>query len=250
MTDVQRPMGQRGAVASLGMVIALGWLALVLTMSGEHAHTMTGLDLPFLAMWGAMSVAMMLPTIAPLALAYAEVGPGHAASYVGGYLAVWIAIAPLAYALLAVMHNWVWLVAAWVVAGIWQAVPWTRTALQRCRITSNSDHAARSSGSLIAGVRQGAWCTVACLPIMVAGMATAMVVSPIAGTALMVLLTVFMIWEKRGARTAPTREFARTLRISAVAICVLGVGLIGVTAALTWAGQAPASSGHEHHHQS
>jgi len=250
VSQLGRAKGKRGALVSLGLVMALGWLALVLTMPGDHAHTMTGLDLPFLAMWGAMSVAMMLPTIAPLALAYAEVGPGHAASYVGGYLAVWIAIAPLAYALLAVMHNWVWLVAAWLIAGIWQAVPWTRTALQRCRITSDSDHAARSSGSLIAGVRQGAWCTVACLPIMVAGMATAMVVSPIAGTALMVLLTVFMIWEKRGARTAPTREFARTLRISAVAICVLGVGLIGVTAAVTWAGQAPASSGHEHHHQS
>ncbi len=246
MNPAARSTAPLGAVAGLGSALAIGWLALVLTtftMSGDHAHGDAQLDLSFLVMWAAMSVAMMLPTVASLALAYAGLGRGRGVTYVLGYLAVWLATAPLAYALLTFSHERIWLIAAWLVAGLWQAAPWTRTALQQCRVSVGGDDPVGLSDSLIAGLKQGMWCCVACLPLMVAGMALAMLLAPVAGILVMLGLTAVMIWEKWRARTAAPAQFTRLLRISAVAIAVLGVSVVAAT---TWVGSASQS---QHHHQ-
>lgn len=246
MTPAARSTAPLGAVAGLGIALVIGWLALVVTTvstSGDHAHGDAHRDLTFLVMWAAMSVAMMLPTVASLALAYAGLGRGRGVTYVLGYLAVWLATAPLAYALLTVLTERLWLIAAWLVAGLWQAAPWTRTALQQCRVSTGGDDPVGLSDAVVAGLKQGVWCCVACLPLMVAGMAVAMLLAPVAGIVVMVALTAVMIWEKSRARTAAPAKFARLLQLSAVAIAVLGVSLVAAT---TWSGPA---SQNQHHHQ-
>lgn len=239
---------RRAATVGLALTLALGWAIMLVTMWGADGHAMDGLHLSFLLMWAAMSVAMMLPTIAPLALAYAERSFNLGVRYVVGYLAVWCAAAPVAYILVTIINGRSWLVGAWFLASLWQAAPWTRAALQRCRMTTSGDDPGRHAEALIAGVRQGLWCAVACLPLMVAGMAAAMTLAPALGIVLMVLLTILMTWEKSSARTLPGPLLTRYLRLSAVVICVLGVGVVGSATVLGQTPLAPPSPHELHHH--
>ncbi|MFE4634928.1 DUF2182 domain-containing protein [Streptomyces sp. NPDC056773] len=145
--------------------LALGWtlmvliavLAWVLTigqarhMGGTEPGTM-GLALPlFLLLWVVMMAAMMLPSVAPVALTWVRgighrsAGPAraaHVAEFVCGYLLAWTGFGLLAYGALALTGHLVeghpgagrWIGAgAFLLAGLHQFGPLKRVCLRHCR---------------------------------------------------------------------------------------------------------------------
>jgi predicted metal-binding membrane protein len=98
-----------------------------------------------------MMIAMMLPSVAPVAVLWARVirgssaGPGRAARmtmFLGGYLLAWAACGAIAFAALTgtgrvlaaspTAAKWVG-VAIFITAGIYQLTPWKDRCLRRCR---------------------------------------------------------------------------------------------------------------------
>lgn len=135
-------------LAVLLLVSAIAWVFTVYearTM-GNGPGTM-GLDLgTFLGTWGLMMAAMMLPSVAPLAVFYARAVRSHRglrlAGFSAGYLVVWALTGIPAYALLVVSgaaaggHPTVARVGAvllLVVAGLWQFSRAKDYCLVRCR---------------------------------------------------------------------------------------------------------------------
>lgn len=144
------------AVAWILMVF-LAALAWVLTV-GQSRHmgmepgTMS-LALPlFLLLWVVMMVAMMLPSVAPVAITWVRgigrrsaPGPVRAiriAEFVSGYLLAWVGFGLIAYGLLAATGRLVegnaeagrWIgAAAFLLAGLHQFGPLKRVCLRHCR---------------------------------------------------------------------------------------------------------------------
>lgn len=144
--------------------LALGWalllliaaLAWVLTVAqsrdmGMEPGTM-GLALPlFLLLWVVMMAAMMLPSLAPVALTWIQaihrstsgrVRVLRIAEFVGGYLLAWAGFGVLVYAALAATGHLVdshpdagrWIgAAAFLLAGVQQFGPLKRVCLRHCR---------------------------------------------------------------------------------------------------------------------
>ncbi|CAN5323150.1 hypothetical protein BH20ACT8_BH20ACT8_10070 [soil metagenome] len=96
-----------GLVAALFGVAAVAWALAAVQARGMGAMAGTmGLELPaFAGMWTLMMTAMMLPSVAPVALRYARmiVRPKRVriAAFVAGYVGVWAASALPAYGLMA-----------------------------------------------------------------------------------------------------------------------------------------------------
>ena len=103
------------------------------------------------SLWVLMMIAMMLPSVAPVAVLWARVirgssaGPGRAARmtmFLGGYLLAWAACGAIAFAALTgtgrvlaaspTAAKWVG-VAIFITAGIYQLTPWKDRCLRRCR---------------------------------------------------------------------------------------------------------------------
>lgn len=113
MMDSSIPAPSPGATRSPGLVAALfGVAAVVWALAAVHARGMGAmvgtmrLELPaFAGMWALMMTAMMLPSVAPVALRYARmvVRPKRVriAAFVAGYVGVWAASALPAYGLMA-----------------------------------------------------------------------------------------------------------------------------------------------------
>jgi len=232
------------AVLTLVLVLVLGWIGLIAAMVEGTGHDSAVPGPAFLAMWITMSVAMMLPTIAPLVLARANERGWRGVAYASGYLVLWTATAPVAFVAMQPLHSSAWLLAgAWVVAGLWQGAPWTAAALGRCQ----REAPYQQGSALIAGLRQGLWCAIACLPLMVVGMATAEQLPAIPGVALMILLTILMVWEKSLARSTATQLLRGRLRLSAV--LVFAIALLPIASVAWPAGQLHDSDEHAHHTQ-
>src|SRR5690242_7586456 len=105
------------ALACIAMLVACGWAYLALTLTGmDGASFLQVLCQPafgsssfgaaqallLFAMWGAMALAMMLPTSIPMILTYSELAETAAAKgepaaspliLAGGYIAVWLGAA-------------------------------------------------------------------------------------------------------------------------------------------------------------
>ena len=144
--------------------LALPWLALAAIAAAAWAITAAqargmgngrgtmGLALPsFLGLWVLMMVAMMLPSVAPVAVLWTRsiggvsTGRGRAARismFISGYLLAWAAIGAVAFAALAGSERLLtvsataakWLgVAIFVAAGSYQLTPWKDWCLRRCR---------------------------------------------------------------------------------------------------------------------
>jgi predicted metal-binding membrane protein len=111
-----------------------------------------GLALPrFLALWVLMMVAMMLPSVAPVAVLWTRAisgvstGPGRVlrmSLFLSGYLLAWAACGAAAFAALAGSERLLsvsptaakWLgVAIFAAAGAYQFTPWKDWCLHRCR---------------------------------------------------------------------------------------------------------------------
>ncbi|MGW6292560.1 DUF2182 domain-containing protein [Streptomyces sp. NPDC055058] len=149
-----------------------------------------GTALPlFLLLWVTMMAAMMLPSMAPVAVTWVR-GIGRQTSgwtrtartteFVGGYLVVWTAFGLLAYAALALTGGLVedhpaagrWIgAAAFLLAGLHQLGPLKNVCLRHCR--DPMGHLVRYAGfrrparDLRVGLHHGAYCVGCCLGLMV-----------------------------------------------------------------------------------
>ncbi|MBR8642954.1 DUF2182 domain-containing protein [Streptomyces tuirus] len=143
----------------------------------------------FLLLWVTMMAAMMLPSMAPVAITWVR-GIGRRSSgwsrtartveFVGGYLLVWTAFGLLAYAALAftgglvddhpTAGRWIGSV-AFLLAGLYQLGPLKHVCLRHCR--DPLSHLVRYAGfrrsarDLRVGVHHGAYCVGCCAGLMV-----------------------------------------------------------------------------------
>ncbi|MGQ4358636.1 DUF2182 domain-containing protein [Streptomyces sp. SAS_272] len=211
------------AVAWLVVVlIAVPAWALTIAQSrdmGVEAGTM-GMALPlFLLLWVTMMAAMMLPSMAPVALTWVRgIGrqssgwtrTGRTAGFVCGYLLVWTAFGLLAYAALAFTGGLVddhptagrWIgAAAFLLAGLYQLGPLKNVCLRHCR--DPMAHLVRYAGfrrparDLRVGCHHGAYCVGCCAGLMVVLIPLGMM-----NVAAMALLAVVIFVEKLWSRGA------------------------------------------------
>lgn len=149
-----------------------------------------GTALPlFLLLWVTMMAAMMLPSMAPVAVTWVRgIGrrssgwtrTGRTTEFVGGYLLVWTAFGLLAYAALALTGSLVedhpaagrWIgAAAFLLAGLYQLGPLKNVCLRHCR--DPMGHLVRYAGfrrparDLRVGLHHGAYCVGCCLGLMI-----------------------------------------------------------------------------------
>ncbi|MGW6392603.1 DUF2182 domain-containing protein [Streptomyces sp. NPDC055103] len=179
-----------------------------------------GMALPlFLLLWVTMMAAMMLPSMAPVAITWAR-GIGRQSSgwtrtlrtveFMGGYLVVWAAFGLLAYAALALTGGLVddhptagrWIgSAAFLLAGLYQLGPLKYVCLRHCR--DPLSHLMRYAGfrpparDLRVGLHHGTYCVGCCAGLMVVFVPLGVMnVAAMAGLALVVFV------EKLSARGA------------------------------------------------
>ncbi|MGI5372372.1 DUF2182 domain-containing protein [Streptomyces iakyrus] len=184
----------RELAAAWSLVVLIAASAWVLTVAqardmGVEPGTM-GLALPlFLLLWVTMTAAMMLPSMAPVALTWVRgIGrrtsgwsrAGRTVEFLGGYLMVWTAFGLLAYAALNLTGDLVgdhpavgrWIgAAAFLVAGLYQLGPLKNVCLRHCR--DPMGQLVRYSGfrqparDLRVGLHHGAYCVGCCAGLMV-----------------------------------------------------------------------------------
>ncbi|WP_328967451.1 DUF2182 domain-containing protein [Streptomyces sp. NBC_00239] len=147
---------RRDMAVAWTLMVLIAALAWVLTV-GQSRHTemepgTMGLALPlFLLLWVVMMAAMMLPSVAPVAITWVQgisrrsSGPAralHITEFVGGYLLAWTGFGLLAYGVLALIGPVVdsnpqagrWIGAsAFLLAGLHQFGPLKRVCLRHCR---------------------------------------------------------------------------------------------------------------------
>jgi predicted metal-binding membrane protein len=165
MADHAGPAAAAGPVRALPpRQLALPWLAVAALAAvawavtiilarrmGNGPGTMGLTLLPFLALWVVMMAAMMLPSVAPVAVLWTRLigggpaGPARAARmgmFLSGYLLAWAACGVAAFAALAAAGRLLaaspaaakWLgVAIFIAAGVYQLTPWKDWCLRRCR---------------------------------------------------------------------------------------------------------------------
>ncbi|WP_051814921.1 DUF2182 domain-containing protein [Streptomyces iakyrus] len=183
----------RELAAAWSLVVLIAVPAWVLTVAqardmGVEPGTM-GLALPlFLLLWVTMTAAMMLPSMAPVALTWVRgIGrrtsgwsrAGRTVEFLGGYLLVWTAFGLLAYAALNLTGDLVgdhpavgrWIgAAAFLVAGLYQLGPLKNVCLRHCR--DPMGQLVRYSGfrqparDLRVGLHHGAYCVGCCAGLM------------------------------------------------------------------------------------
>ncbi|MEV6201437.1 DUF2182 domain-containing protein [Streptomyces sp. NPDC051771] len=221
-----RPTAPTGAAGGLRPTrsLAAAWILVVLIAVPAWALTIgqardmgvepgtMGMELPlFLLLWVTMMAAMMLPSMAPVAISWVR-GIGRQSSgwartartveFVGGYLLVWTAFGLLAYAALAFTGGLVddhptagrWIGAvAFLLAGLYQLGPLKNVCLRHCR--DPLSHLVRYAGfrrparDLRVGVHHGAYCVGCCAGLMVVLVPLGVMnVAAMAGLALVIFL--------------------------------------------------------------
>lgn len=197
MTEDRPPSSQLrsrpvGLAALLGGATLATWAVTVARMDGMDAGPGTDLGALgwFLGVWITMMAAMMLPSVAPMALLFSRVsgerrrrGRSFVPTWVFlcGYLAAWTGYGLLAYGLFrliraADLHALSWhaqgpLVAggAIVAAGIYQLTPAKRVCLRHCRSPLHyvlGGWREGHRGALRMGLEHGAYCVGCCWGLM------------------------------------------------------------------------------------
>jgi predicted metal-binding membrane protein len=225
-------------LGALGFVVVLAWAYLLLgagmtmpamDMGGGHmagptmampSHWTLGYGIVAFVMWAVMMVAMMLPSAAPVTLLIAALARKRAeaggrvglstASFVAGYLGVWIAFAAVATLLqwqldiagmllpTMALASTVVAGAVLIAAGIYQWTPLKQACLRHCRSPFEFlmfHWRDGVGGGLTSGVRHGLFCLGCCWVLMallfVGGI---MNIAWIAGIALLVLVEKVLPW--------------------------------------------------------
>lgn len=189
-------LSRRDLAAAWILMVLLAGLAWALTVAQSRDMAMEpgtmGPTLPlplFLLLWVTMMVAMMFPSMAPVAITWARaigrqsVGVARAAriaQFSGGYLLAWTAFGLLAYVALAATARLVgghpdaarWLgAAAFLLAGLYQLGPLKRVCLLHCR--NPLSHLVRYARfrpwarDLRVGVHHGLSCVGCCWGLMI-----------------------------------------------------------------------------------
>jgi predicted metal-binding membrane protein len=224
------------AVAALAGVAWVVTILLARSM-GNGPGTMGLALLPFLGLWLVMMSAMMLPSVAPVAVLWTRLISGASAGFgrvtrmsmfLGGYLLVWAAFGAVAFAALAGADRLLtasptaakWLgVAIFITAGIYQLTPWKDWCLRHCRSPIGAlmyylGFKGRSRDARV-GLHHGATCAGCCWGLMIL-----LVAVGVMNVAVMAALAVVIFVEKLWRYGKP---FARAVGVVLVAIGVLAI---------------------------
>ncbi len=143
----------------LGLVV-VAWAIVIARSDG-----MVGGFGSYLGLWTAMTVAMMLPSAAPMLLLVDRLSHEAMPPFALGYLLAWTAFGAAAYAVSSRIH-WHATAAVLIAAGVYQVLPFKRACLRRCRnpLGFLRDHAREPP--LVVGVRHGGYCVGCCAGLM------------------------------------------------------------------------------------
>ncbi len=139
--------------AAVAALAAVAWAVTVMLARsmGNGPGTMGLALLPFLGLWVVMMAAMMLPSVAPVAVLWTRLISGVSAGFgrvvrmslfLAGYLLAWAVFGAVAFAALTGSGRLLtaspaaakWLgVAIFIAGGIYQLTPWKDRCLHRCR---------------------------------------------------------------------------------------------------------------------
>jgi len=218
---------------------AVAWVVTVMLARkmGNGPGTM-GLALaPFLGLWVVMMAAMMLPSVAPVAVLWTRLISGASAgagrvmrmsAFLTGYLLTWAAIGAAAFAALAgtgrlltaspVAAKWLG-VAIFIAAGSYQLTPWKDWCLRRCRSPIGAlmyylGYKGRSRDVRV-GLHHGATCAGCCWGLMIVLIAVGVM-----NVAVMAALAVVILAEKLWRYGKP---FGQTVGVVLVAVGVLAI---------------------------
>lgn len=220
--------------AALAAATALGWLVLVRRMAGMDGGPGGDPGEPgwFAVSWAAMTVAMMLPAVAPavLRLTRAQRSSGWVGGvvFLAGYGAVWMLAGLAGYAAVEAVRSLHVDVLGWTsagryvagasvaAAGLYQLTAVKRRWLARCVAGTLAPR-----GGVAAGVEHGCCCVACCWTLMAALYALGMM-----SIAWMALLTVLIA----GERLLPRRTLA--VRAVGVVLVMLGLAVAAAPAAV------------------
>jgi predicted metal-binding membrane protein len=197
-----------GVGASLLGVAALGWAY----VAREGGGMMMAGVAPYLAVWVAMTVAMMLPSAAPTLLLVDRLSPAATPLFGLGYLVVWAAVGLAAYAV-SMRVSWHATALLLVAAGVYQVLPLKRACLRRCRSPLAFLRRHASEPPFLVGARHGVLCVGCC-----AGLMTVLLALGMSSLVWMTVVGVAILCEK----TLPHGERLA----AATAVALVGAGLV------------------------
>jgi predicted metal-binding membrane protein len=228
-----------GPWIAVTMLAAMAWVVTVTLARhmGSGPGTMSLALLPFLGLWVAMMAAMMLPSVAPVAVLWAwlltgaSAGAGRVARmslFLGGYLLAWAGFGAVAFAALAGTGGLLtaspaaakWLgVAIFSAAGSYQLTIWKDRSLRLCRspVGALMPYVGVKSRScdFRAGLQHGATCLGCCWGLMIVLAAVGVM-----NVAVMAALTVVIFTEKLWRYGRP---FGQAVGLALVAAGVLAL---------------------------
>ena len=213
---------------------ALGFLALCLTPGTISAGLGAGFLFMWL-MWTLMSVAMMLPSAAPMIRTYCEIADtaqakGEAAVHplvlIAGYLTVWVAasaalagVSVLVQSRTGVPVTGYTAVAALGIAGLYQFSGYKEACLKKCRnpfAVLFARWSSRPLRILRLGAEQGVWCLGCCWALMLVMFAVGTM-----NIFWMALIGLFTVVEKQTSGRYATRLAGAILLVWATALLLV-----------------------------
>jgi predicted metal-binding membrane protein len=200
---------------TVAALAAVAW-AVTITLArrmGNGPGTMGLALLPFLGLWVVMMAAMMLPSVAPVAVLWTRLISGSSAAagrvmrmsaFLTGYLLAWAVVGAVAFAALGGAGRLLtaspaaakWLgVAIFITAGGYQLTPWKDWCLRRCRSPIGAlvyylGFKGRSRDVRV-GLHHGATCAGCCWGLMIVLIAVGVM-----NVAVMAVLAVVILVEK------------------------------------------------------
>ncbi len=227
----------------------LGWLGFALLCVGSPLEALCGAPLEaagvagfvlVVAMWSAMTLAMMLPSAGPMILTYAEIAETAARKgerivsplmIASGYAVVWLGFAVAAATIqfsfapiAAVSTNQLFATGLFALAGIYQFTPLKHACLTQCQrpfpfFFANWQTSARGVFGL--GLKQGVYCLGCCWAMMLLMFATGAM-----NVLWMAVLGIVMTIEKMTNSTAFSRAVGVVLLAIAAAIVLTNPGVL------------------------
>ena len=224
------------AVAALA---AGGWAvtALLARKMGNGPGTMGLALLPFLGLWVVMMAAMMLPSVAPVAMLWTRLISGASGGagrvvrmslFLAGYLLTWAALGVIAFAALDGTGRLLSAspvaarclgVAIFITAGVYQLTPWKDWCLRRCRSPIGAlvyylSFKGRSRDVRV-GLHHGATCAGCCWGLMIVLIAVGVM-----DVAVMAALAAVILVEKLWRYGKP---FGQAVGVGLVAVGILAI---------------------------
>jgi predicted metal-binding membrane protein len=181
---------------------AVGWAVVV---DRSESLMMDGGAFPYLALWVAMTAAMMLPSAAPMLMLVDRMAHRATPLFGLGYVVSWTAFGTAAY-IVSSGIDWHGTAALLAGAGVYQLLPFKRSCLRRCRNPLAFLRAHASEPPFAVGVRHGAFCVGCCAGLMVVLLALGMA-SIVWMAVLSLVIAVEKTW-RRGELLAPASAVA------------------------------------------